>query len=117
MTKEKRVWRIQADISLDETDPMVTMFLGPIETDDIDGTVFVRQDTQFPVFIPLSGVSVYLKGNDHSEVVAMQDTKIAAQQAAIAAERAAREVKPVEVVEEPKPVEIAAPAIEEEVQK
>jgi hypothetical protein len=52
-------WRFQADVAKDETDPMVTVFVGP-ERQELDengaptGASFVDQDANNPAQLPLS---------------------------------------------------------------
>jgi hypothetical protein len=48
----KQVWRFQSDPPMGEKDPMVTVFLGELET--YDGAVSIRQDTRDPVTMKLS---------------------------------------------------------------
>jgi len=58
MAGEKQVWRFQCDPPLGEKDPMVTVFLGELET--YDGTVSVRQDTRDPVTMKTSELVVLM---------------------------------------------------------
>ena len=49
----KHPWRFQGDIAYGETDPMITVFMGEVETDE-DGKTSIRQDTRYPVQMKLS---------------------------------------------------------------
>ena len=69
----KRVWRFQGDVALNETDPMVTVFLGNIETNEDTNEDEVRQDVRNPVTMPLSEFVVLVSGPiKHDDVVTKQ---------------------------------------------
>lgn len=79
MATEKRVWRGQFEVPYGAADPKVTLYLGPVETDDETGDISVRQDTRWPVEMPLSQVLAYLQGGiKHSDLAAERAKLIAA---------------------------------------
>jgi hypothetical protein len=60
----KHPWRFQGDIAFGETDPVVTVFMGDLETGE-DGGRSIRQDVRDPVRMKLSqlaGVGDLLDG-------------------------------------------------------
>ena len=55
----KLAWRFQADVAKGETDPIVTVFMGPEravldEDGEQTGESFIEQNTSDPVLVPLS---------------------------------------------------------------
>lgn len=69
----KQVWRFQSDPPIGELDPMVTVFLGELET--YDGVASIRQDTRDPVTMKLSEMVAII--NTPMLAVEMQEKQIA----------------------------------------
>lgn len=82
----KHPWRFQGDIAYGESDPMVTVFMGDLETDEDTGDVSVRQDTRNPVTMRLSELknAAHLASPDEMEKVRVKqrDDRVAAAAAA-----------------------------------
>lgn len=62
-------WRFQADLARGETDPLVTLFVGPeryVMDDNGDPTAdtFVEHDARDPVLVPLSELPAVLASPD-----------------------------------------------------
>jgi len=53
-------WRFQADISADNLDPDVTVFVGDMFTNDTTGEKTLYKDTNNPETVKLSELSSYL---------------------------------------------------------
>jgi hypothetical protein len=53
-------WRFQADLTPENTDPDVTVFVGDTITNDVTGEKKVHQDTANPEIVRLSELSTYI---------------------------------------------------------
>jgi len=53
-------WRFQADLTPDNPDPNVTVFVGDSITNDVTGVQTIHQDTANPEIVPLSELSTYI---------------------------------------------------------
>ena len=53
-------WRFQADLTPDNPDPDVTVFVGDSITNDVTGVKTIHQDTANPEIVPLSELATYV---------------------------------------------------------
>jgi len=53
-------WRFQADLTPDNPDPDVTVFVGDSVTNDVTGAQTIHQDTSNPEIVPLSQLATYV---------------------------------------------------------
>ena len=53
-------WRFQADLTPDNPDPDVTVFVGDSVTNDVTGAQTIHQDTANPEIVKLSELSTYV---------------------------------------------------------
>jgi len=53
-------WRFQADLTPDNPDPIVTVFVGDSITNDVTGVKTIHQDTSNPELVPLSELATYV---------------------------------------------------------
>lgn len=69
----RQPWCFQCDIEYGDTDPIVKVFMGEVETDDETGVTSIRQDTRYPVEIPMSKLTSIAELMDNN-VMAKRDT-------------------------------------------
>lgn len=55
----KYPWRVQGDIAHGERDPVLTVFMGEVRTDE-DGRMYIEQETRDPVEMRLSEIESVL---------------------------------------------------------
>ncbi len=53
-------WRFQADLSVDQPDPYVTVFVGDVHTNDSTGEKKIYPDTSDPMTVRLSELPAFL---------------------------------------------------------
>jgi len=53
-------WRFQADLTPDNPDPDVTVFVGDVITNSTTGEEQVHQDTSNPMTVPLSELATFV---------------------------------------------------------